>query len=530
MSSMKDTIKDAERFKQILGVLRKHDAIHGFTPEKLRLILLDLGPTYIKLGQIMSFRTDILPKEYCLELTKLRARVPPMPFEMVREIIESELKKPLTELFSSFGEESVGSASIAQVHPAVLKSGEAVVVKVQRQGIYEKMERDMSVLKRAGSILKISGKVGRNLNFSSLIDELWNAMKEELDFTTEANNLIRFMENQKDVPYVTSPVAYTDYTTSRVLTMTNMKGFNIIQKDAILEAGIDFHQLGVQIAENFCKQVIDDRFFHGDPHTGNIRVMDGKVAWIDLGMMGVVSDALYMCITDCINAIISNDMFELTDAFFQYCKPKQEIDRTVVAGKFGTIVHHYLSSGIGQMDVGKLFTEMMNVIQEAEVKIPQEMTIFVKSLVTIEGTVAYVAPDISFMTIVSDYMKAKKLQELDLVDTLKKSGHKILRSSHKALDLPADLADTVKLLKNGNLSVRTETVRSSKELRAEGRRFANIIRAMLMIGLYLLAGLTVSATTLPTILGLPWISFGALLVGTILLIMTLIDTWRLNRK
>jgi len=530
MSSMKNTIKDAERLKQIIAILKKHDAIHGFTPEKLRLILLDLGPTYIKLGQIMSFRTDILPEEYCLELTKLRARVPPMPFETVREIIEQELKKPLTELFSSFGEESVGSASIAQVHPAVLKSGESVVVKIQRQGIYEKMEQDMSVLKKAGSILKLSGKVGKNLDFSSLIDELWGAMKEELDFTKEANNLVRFMENQKDVPYVTSPTVYMDYTTSRILTMMNMKGFNIIQKEAIQEAGIDFHQLGVQIAENYCKQVIDDRFFHGDPHTGNIRVMDGKVAWIDLGMMGVVSDALYMCITDCINAIISNDMFELTDAFFRYCEPGQEIDRTAVARKFGMIVQQYLSSGIGQMDMGRLFTEMTNVIQEAQVKIPQEMTVFVKSLVTIEGTIAYVSPDISFITIVSDYMKAKKLRDLDPVEFLKKSGQKIFQSSHKTMGLPADLADMVKLLKNGNLSVRTETVRSPKELRTEGRRFANIIRAMLMTGLYLLAGLTASATQLPTILGLPWLSFAALVIGTILLFTTLVDTWRMNKK
>ena len=530
MSSMNNSIKDAERFKQILGVLKKHDAIHGFTPEKLRLILLDLGPTFIKLGQIMSFRTDLLPEEYCLELTKLRARVPPMPFETVREIIELELKKPLTELFSSFGEESIGSASIAQVHPAVLKSGEDVVVKVQRQGIYEKMEQDMSVLKKAGSILKITGKVGKNMDFSSLIDELWDAMKAELDFTKEADNLIRFKENQKDIPYVTSPTAYMDYSTSRILTMTNMKGFNIIQKEAIQEAGIDFHQLGVQIAENYCKQVIDDRFFHGDPHTGNIRVMDGKVAWIDLGMMGVVSDSLYMCITDCINAIIRNDMFELTDAFFQYCEPEQEIDRTVVARKFGMIVHQFLSSGIGQMDMGRLFTEMMNVIQEAQVRIPQEMTVFVKSLVTIEGTVAYVSPDISFITIVSDYIKSKRLRDLDPVEFLEKSGHKFLRSSHKVVDLPADLADTVRLLKDGNLSVRPETVKSQKELRTEGRRFANIIRAMLMIGLYLLAGLTVSATELPTILGLPWLSFAALLIGTILLFTILIDTWRMNKK
>ena len=127
-------------------------------------------------------------------------------------------------------------------------------------------------------------------------------------------------------------------------------------------------------------------------------------------------------------------------------------------------------------------------------------------------------------------MKAKKLRELDLVDIIGKSGHKILRSSRKAMDLPGDLADTVKLLKNGNLSIRTENVRSSKELRTEGRRFANIIRALLMIGLYLLAGLTVNAPGLPTILGIPWLSFAALFIGTILLFMTLIDTWRMNKK
>ncbi len=521
--------ENAGRLNEILTILKKHDIIHGLTPEKLRLILEDLGPTYIKMGQIMSMREDMLPHEYCEELQKLRANVPPMTFETIQEIVEEELNHPLEEMFASVDENPLGSASVAQAHAAVLKNGENVVIKVQRKGLYKTMERDIALLKRASSLLNISEVIGLDMNINVLIDELWRALKEELDFGREAANLIRFRENQKDVDYVTSPAAYPDYSTRHILTMSRVTGVQIDDTEGIRAQGCDPHDLGLKLAQNYCKQVLTDHFYHGDPHPGNIQVMDGKIAWLDLGMMGTVSAAMESFLTGIIKGILSGDMLGLTDAIFLYCQTRDDVERTAFARKVEGIVQRYKAADFGQMDVGELIQEVMDCIRGYNIRIPDEMMVFSKSLMTIEGTLKVAAPEVNLLNVLTGFMRQKLTSGFDPQKQLEEVSQQVLRSAQKAMNIPSDLTDVIKLLRDGDLSVRVETSRTQRETRRNQRNWQNAILSVFVTAFYLLGGLTVSADT-PGLLGIPWISLCSVVCGTALLAFVLIDLWKQRKE
>ena len=207
-----------ERLREITAVLKKHAITRGVSPEKLRLILEDLGPTYIKLGQIMSLRSDILPKRYCDELMKLCSDVPPMPFSQVIEVLEESMGCPWQEEFQHIEQKPLGAASIAQVHRATLKTGEEVVIKVQRKGIYETMARDIGLMHKAVRLMppvSIKGMVDLNM----VLSELWTVTQEEMNFLTEAANMAEFAKKNKDVAFVKVPILYREYISPHILVM-----------------------------------------------------------------------------------------------------------------------------------------------------------------------------------------------------------------------------------------------------------------------------------------------------------------------
>ncbi|WP_417031866.1 ABC1 kinase family protein, partial [Blautia sp.] len=265
-----------ERLREITAVLKKHAITRGVSPEKLRLILEDLGPTYIKLGQIMSLRSDILPKRYCDELMKLCSEVPPMPFSQVIEVLEESMGCPWQAEFQYIEQKPLGAASIAQVHRATLKTGEEVVIKVQRKGIYETMARDIGLMHKAVRLMppvSIKGMVDLNM----VLSELWTVTQEEMNFLTEAANMAEFAKKNKDVAFVKVPILYREYISPHILVMEYIDGFAVNDKAALLANGYDLNEVGTKYVDNFIKQVMEDGFFHADPHPGNVRIQDGKI-------------------------------------------------------------------------------------------------------------------------------------------------------------------------------------------------------------------------------------------------------------
>ena len=295
------------RLREITAVLRSRGITRGVTPEKLRLILEDLGPAYIKLGQVMSMHSDILPKKYCDELMKLHSEAAPMDFQEVREVIEEAYGAPAEEIFARIEETPLGSASIAQVHRAVLKTGEQVVVKVQRKGVYELMSRDIALLHRAVKLLPpINMKDLVDLDM--VLDEMWDVAREEMDFLIEAANMEEFAARNKDVAFISVPALYKQYTTSKVLVMEYIQGLSVDDKEGLTEEGYDLKEIGSKLADNYMKQVMEDGFFHADPHPGNVKVREGKIVWIDMGMMGRLSERDKELIAKAVKGVAVNDI------------------------------------------------------------------------------------------------------------------------------------------------------------------------------------------------------------------------------
>lgn len=245
------------RFRRILSVLLRNKVYLGLTPLKLRLVIEQLGPTFVKLGQIMSMRPDVLPPEYCRELESLRTSVPPMPYTEVLSILEDEYKQPPSRLFSEISQAALGSASIAQVHSARLLSGEQVVLKVQRRLIRETMESDLVLIRRASRLTRLI-PAGKVVDIGQVLDEMWKSAQEELDFRREAANLRRFAELNRSIKYVGCPSVISELTTSRVLVMEYIDGIALRELDALRSAGYDLNEIGEKLADNFVKQVIED--------------------------------------------------------------------------------------------------------------------------------------------------------------------------------------------------------------------------------------------------------------------------------
>ncbi len=518
--------KNHSRLFEMLGILRKHDVLHGFTPEKLCAVLVDLGPTYIKIGQLMSLRPDFLPKEYCDELSNLRDSLNPIPFEEINSIITSELGKPLDELFSDIKKEPLGSASIAQVHSATLKTGERVVIKVQYRNILEKMQRDVKILKRAGKILQITAHIGRNVDFDSLVDELWNTILEELDFEKEADNLERFRKNQDSEPKVTSPRVFRDYSTKNVLTMEEISGTSFNELIKKKREDVDLRELSIRLAENYCKQAIDDRFFHADPHPGNIILSGDQIAWIDMGAMGEVSDVFSSALSEAILAIFEDDMYKMTDAILLCCEANENVDRTAMARQVSAMMRRYGIQNFEEMDTSKLFEDIIALLKKNDIKVPSELAVFARSVIIFEGTLSSLNAGVDLVQILKDYYKKKTIRDFSVKETVENTGRQLITNAKKLMNLPAEVENVMHLVEDGDLTVHVENSESEEMCKESAKRNFTLALSIIAAACFLTSGLFSSLSNASVVFGLPLPSFILLVAGSLLLLLVLIRIYK----
>ncbi|MDD3165665.1 MAG: AarF/UbiB family protein, partial [Oscillospiraceae bacterium] len=435
----------SSRLKEILVILNKHDIIHGLTPEKLRKIVEDLGPTYIKLGQILSMRPDILPKDYCKELANLRSQVKPMEYPQVRRIVEDSLGTTLENVFLEFDETAMGSASIAQAHRAKLNDGTAVVVKVQREGIRETMSKDITLLRRAAGILKLASGTGDVIDFRMVLDEMWSVTQEEMDFLTEAHNAEHFFQLNKDVAYVTSPKIYRQYTTSKVLTMECIDGIGIGDHEKLLAAGYDLNDMGGKLAHNFFKQIIEDGFFHADPHQGNILVRDGKIVWIDLGMMGRLTARDQRLFGKIISAVAGQDVNAVKELLLTMGHTRGTIDHVHLYTDIDELLARYGDMDLAAINLATVLEDIVDMCKANDISMPQGFSMVARGVATLEGVVAELSPEINVMQVAAGLMSEDVLGNIDWRRELRCSARTIRDSGRKAMELPALVADFLRM-------------------------------------------------------------------------------------
>lgn len=519
--SMTEPTEYNSRLREITAVLRKHNITRGVTPGKLRAILEDLGPTFIKLGQIMAMHSDILPKRYCDELMKLCSDVTPMPFGDVLSVIEESYGRSWKRVFSSIEEEPQGSASIAQVHRAVLKSGEDVVVKVQRKGVYEKMARDIDLLHKAVRLMppvSIKGMADLDL----VLDEMWSVTRDEMNFLTEAANMEEFSRRNRDVNFVGAPILYQKFTTVNVLVMEYIDGLGIDDRESLNEAGYDLKEIGSKLVDNYIKQVMDDGFFHADPHSGNVKIRDGKIIWIDMGMMGRLTEHDRKMIGKAVQGVALNDVGLIRQAVMALGEFKERPDQRKLYEDIEGLLMKYGSTEMGEINIGAVMTDLMDVMKNNKIKMPHGLTMLARGLTHMEGLLADIAPDINMVEIATAHMAGEFLRNLDLKKELKSSGKSILRSLRKALDIPSMVSDMMSGYLKGQARVNLDLQATDELAQLLRRLVRNIVMGLWVMALLISSSIICTTDMTPRIFGIPVLGFFGYILAFIIVVYVFI--------
>ena len=495
--SEKAKIDNRERLKEITAVLRRHQVTRGVTPEKLRAILEELGPTYVKLGQIMSLHSDVLPQRYCDELMKLTSEVTPMPFETVEEVINRSYREDWHNIF----------ASIAQVHKARLIDGTDVIVKVERKGIYDIMARDIGLLKRAVNILPPVGGLKNVVDLEMVLDELWSTAQEEMDFLKEAANMEEFTRNNQGVRYIRCPKLYHEYTTSRVLVMEYIGGCPVDDKETLLAEGYDLGEIGRKLVNNYIKQVMEDGFFHADPHPGNVKVMDGKIVWIDMGMMGRLSYRDRNLMAQAVRAIAVGDIAVLEATITDLGEIQGKVDSGKLYGELRDLMDRYGNASMGSIDAVEFFKDTMEVMKNNSIKLPHGMTMLVRGLTQMQGVLLGISPDINMAEIAAARLREEMLQNFDFKTEAGKTGRRIYKAVGRTLDIPPLVKVALEEYLKGQSRINMELDATRKFSDLMRRLVRNLVMGLWVMALLISSSIICTTDMKPKILGIPALGF-----------------------
>lgn len=485
-------------------------------PERVRKILEELGPTFVKLGQILSVRPDLIPLEYAMEFRKLQDNVSPLPFELIRREIESELKRPLEDIFEEIDPTPIASASIAQVHKGRLKNGgNLVVLKVQRPGIRKTIEADLDILYHLAGLIKKHFAEELTYDPEEVVDEFAHAIRRELDFENEKRNIKRFGRFYGDEPYLVVLKAYDEYSTGKLLVMDYVEGIKPESRETLLSYGLDPDEIARRGAVLVFKQVFLVGFFHADPHPGNIRVLkDGRIAFLDFGQMGRISEELADRLCDLLGAFIRKDAGTMIDILIE-----MGVMESVPPSGFRTelrdFIEDYYEVPLGEIKLGEFIDELTELSLKYNLRLPRELVLLSKALATIEGVGAQLSPGFNFLETAKEYMAElfRRRYSASKFSAIWRHG---LRELDRAfLKFPYALNSILRILESGKITVKVESTSRDEVAESLKGLTKGIILASLFLGFaYLLPRL--STLRLKDIAFLAFFSFAGFLAGLII--------------
>ena len=507
------------RLKEILAVLKKYDYDDGITPEITVNILQDLGPTFVKIGQIASQQAEYLPREYCEALSKLRSKVAPMDTETVNAQIEKYLGKPVNELFASFDEKPLGSASIAQVHRATLPDGTVVAVKVRRPGIVDTVARDFALIEKILDKFVKDDKGG--LDIKGLIVELERTSTIELDLTNEANNLDRFWENNNGREKVRSPKCYRELTCEAILTEDFVTGTEISDVDFLNTLSSEERErIACLLADNFATQVLTDGFYHADPHSGNVLIQasvesapapekekpeeekDGEdgaeekklqypdhgIEWIDFGMMGTLSTKQRQTLIDIVTSVVMKDAYGLKRSVLTVAQPKGEINHGSLLEMCESMCGQYTGSDFGDFNLGDLLSAVLDGLNNENFKVDPFLTNLSRGIIAMEGTIKTLSPNVNILNFFTDKVNLGLGFNLDLEHPENMNPEialRLVQLFQGVTDSSVKTAETLDMLEKGQIKVRTDFSFEEKALATVTRITGYAIRALMIIALFI---------------------------------------------
>ena len=453
--------REKHRSTEMIAIFARHNFYaNGFTPQELRTTLEDLGPTYVKIGQIMSSRVDLLPVGYCRELAKLRDSVKPLDPAVAKAVIEQETGKKIDEIYSEFRDEPLGSASIAQVHYGVLKDGTRVVTKIQRPLIADMMRKDFVLLNKLVDLVNIVEEDSDEqvIDFKSVIREVERVTKAELDFRVEAENTRLFREKCiDDEELISCPTVIDELTTERIFTMTYIDGCSVANTEKLTADGCDLDEIGRVIVDSYLHQVLDVGTFHADPHQGNILVSHGKPYWIDFGMIGHVTDKDIDLIQDAVKALLIQDADSLVNAVMGMGAASEKTDRTMLTRDAEMFIQKYMNvKSVSDINAIEVFDEVMSLAAKNHVSMPGRFTMLARSLTTLEGVIEQLCPDLNIFDMLYDKLKERARQNMNIPRELFEKGQELVKAGKKAARIPLLASEVLEGMVKGKTKVRFE--------------------------------------------------------------------------
>lgn len=389
------------RIERVAGAGRED---YSSLPQKLVQAMIELGPTFVKLGQLLSTRSDLLPEEYIREFSKLQDRADAVPYEDVERVLLEELGRPVDEIFEWFEQEASAAASIGQVHRAKLRSGEDVVVKVQRPGIEESVKIDLEIITEIGSIIEQRTRLGERYKISEMIEEFSSAVLDELDFTLEGRNADIFRSNFKDDPTVYIPRVYWDYTTKRVLVMEYVPGFKLTSRAELREKGFSPSEVARHLVEAMLKQIYFDGFFHSDPHPGNLAVLPGnRVVFMDFGQIGQLDEEIRERAADLVIALARQDVDGVIKGLLKIGVIQGQPNLSRLKKDLSRLQKKYYRLPFSEINVGIAIKEIMDVAGHHQIQFPSDLVLAAKALITLEAVIRDLAPNMSLVEIAEPF-------------------------------------------------------------------------------------------------------------------------------
>lgn len=470
-------------------------------PQALREALEELGATFVKIGQILSTRPDLLPKAYIEELEKLQDNNEITDFHKVKEIFYESFGTDINTYFLEFSETPLASASIAQVHRAKLIDGRDVVVKVQHYKIDEKMKLDLSILRRL-SKLTSSHIANTLINPVEAFKEIEEATLKELDFEKEAKNTKRFRELNKNVACVGAPIIIDKLTSKKILTMEYIDGCKVTDFNILKEEGYDFEDIANKLANSFFKQVLEDGFFHGDPHPGNLFIREGKIYFIDFGLVGTLEANLRNWLNKAMISMVLGDIDTLVDFVNAIGIKKGKVEYSILYDDLKNIVSKYINASLKTIKISDLFKEIFEIAERNNVQFPRELVALVRSIVILEGVIAKIDPDLEIMECIYPYVKERNKEEMLKSLNKDKLITEAYKFASKSIEIPTKFLELVDSLTKGRAKLQFEMKGLDKPL-TDLNRMVNRVAFSLIVGCMIIgSSLIVNAKTGPTFQGI----------------------------
>lgn len=525
MISWFDTLRDLPRLREIGRVLLRHgfghvaqrlrlpgvrwwrrrqpppEAISFSLPERLRMIFEELGPTFIKFGQILSIRRDVLPEEYVSEFEKLQDAVPPFSYAEVARLIAEEFGRDVKDVFEELASEPLASASIAQAHLARTKTGQEVIVKVQRPQIRQMILQDLAIMEHLAHLLARRIPESRRYDPVGLVEEFRKTILLELDFRREGRNADRLRQHLRDMPGIVIPQVFWEYSAPRVLTIEYIVGQGL--REALSRSAEDRHRIAANLYEAFLKQIFEDGFFHADPHPGNLLFLpDGRVGLLDFGIVGRVSRDRLAGLVTILLAIMEQDVEALLDECIALGLMPADLDRQTIQYEIDELLAEHLDLPLRDISLGHILETLFEMGRKHRLKVLSNLVLLGKTMMTLEAVIRALDP--AFALVEEARLEVERLMRIRLsAEALLKTGWRTTRQVvHLARRLPQRLERILQYVEEGRVRVELMPGTEAHVLRQWERMWHRAIRGAMVCALIIGGSLLIQAHIGPMVKGL----------------------------